>query len=129
MASEPLLRLLITVLEDEEDYPGPWVTLTLPGMLVSGRLISSARYANRLVELWMGDSSDTRTAAELQMMAVGDAEPRFVHLERATFFLSHHPIPERNGLLWRVELSSVLAMSLGYLGVMPAPGYIDPPAR
>lgn len=108
---------------------GMGVTLSIPGSVVSGRLVSQADYLARLTEQFRSASSDESIASVADgFEKIGEAMERpadapvgwrpvpsdFIHLADARYVVGERLTPT-DGMLWRGRISEVSGFSLGHM--------------
>jgi hypothetical protein len=143
---DAFLQLLVDLANDSEGpLPLP-ITLSVKGVLISGRLINGKTYFAEFsgqiraafepyqkhfadipeMEAWIksfGDPDESeRPSKELDANQFAERvrQTRFVHLQDATILQpGGRPVPSEGGLLWRGRLASVDGFSLGVLKNVP----------
>ncbi|MBI5395930.1 MAG: hypothetical protein HZA91_11590 [Verrucomicrobia bacterium] len=122
-----LLFILIAATERAEcsptDWPGIPITLTVGGLLISGKLISHRQYMELLGGGSMKEYID-RILDSRQRAAFAQSTDEFIHLASARFVHGitndSKPFSVGDGLPWRGKLDSVDGFVLGELVAPPS---------
>lgn len=106
------------------------ITLQVSGMLVSGSLVSGARYFEGFSEEFSSAFTDDGIADSIkdsynkfselypsgEDKNISSPPPQFIHLKNARFFnTAGSPIPTNRGVWWRGRVSEVGGFSIGSL--------------
>ena len=115
---DSILEFIVKFSEGEDPLETA-VTLTVGGLLISGHVISKAKYMqhNILTEK-IQEGIEQAIAASGEEAPSDDGERHFIHLRDARYFSpGQPPTPSNEKITCRIKLSNVSAFHLGYLDV------------
>ncbi len=119
---DPYLQSLVTKVD--ADYFEIWITVYIPGFIVTRNLISDWKYYEKMAdkiyssapasikEEMYEDFISYKTLSE-QKQNYNNKEPQFLHLENPVFYYGNAARGSSSNLLWRCKINAVSAFNTG----------------